>query len=213
MHEEHASCSRNECVSHLQGPALTPFSFPCSEIVDLTQDDEEKREKKVVEEATRKKWVEKFPWIEWTNKTAESGNHRAKCRVCLDYNPDLNEFGSVDGPGAAVNDANDLQRHLESKHHKYACNHSLKNSGGKGSIQSGMAGLAKRATAGVLEVVPIMLYCALWLIIEGMPGVKFPSLLVLARILGAKQITQSTTIIDISGPACMPSVNSLYALS
>ena len=40
--------------------------FPCSEIVDLTQDDEEKRKKKVVKEATRKKWVEKFPWIEWT---------------------------------------------------------------------------------------------------------------------------------------------------
>ena len=31
--------------------------FPCSEIVDLTQDDEEKRKKKVVKEATRKKWV------------------------------------------------------------------------------------------------------------------------------------------------------------
>ena len=28
--------------------------------------DEEKRKKKVVKEATRKKWVEKFPWIEWT---------------------------------------------------------------------------------------------------------------------------------------------------
>ena len=40
--------------------------FPCSEIVDLTQDDEEKRKKKVVKEATRKKWVEKFPCIEWT---------------------------------------------------------------------------------------------------------------------------------------------------
>jgi hypothetical protein len=40
--------------------------FPCNEIVDLTQDDEEKRKKKVVKEATRKKWVEKFPWIEWT---------------------------------------------------------------------------------------------------------------------------------------------------
>ena len=38
--------------------------FPCSEIVDLTQDDEEKRKKKVVKEATRKNWVEKFPWIE-----------------------------------------------------------------------------------------------------------------------------------------------------
>jgi hypothetical protein len=66
MHEEHASCARKECVSHLQGPALTPFSFPCSEIVDLTQDDKEKRKKKVVKEATRKKWVEKFPCIEWT---------------------------------------------------------------------------------------------------------------------------------------------------
>jgi len=64
MHEEHASCARKECVSHLQGPALTPFSFPCSEIVGLTQDDEEKRKKKVVKEATRKNWVEKFPWIE-----------------------------------------------------------------------------------------------------------------------------------------------------
>ena len=64
MHEEHASCARKECVSHLQGPALTPFSFPCSEIVDLTQDDEEKRKKKVVKEATRKNWVVKFPWIE-----------------------------------------------------------------------------------------------------------------------------------------------------
>jgi len=45
MHGEHASCARKECVSHLQGPALTPFSFPCSEIVDLTQDDEEKRKR------------------------------------------------------------------------------------------------------------------------------------------------------------------------
>ena len=62
MHEEHASCARKECVSYPQGPV----SFPCSEIVDLTQDDEEKRKKKVVKEATRKKWVEKFPWIEWT---------------------------------------------------------------------------------------------------------------------------------------------------
>ena len=25
-----------------------------------------KRKKKIVKEATRKKWVEKFPWIEWT---------------------------------------------------------------------------------------------------------------------------------------------------
>ena len=60
-------CAQRVCLlSHLQGPALTPFSFPCIEIVDLTQDDEEKRKKKVVKEATRKKWVKKFPWIEWT---------------------------------------------------------------------------------------------------------------------------------------------------
>ena len=66
MHEglrTHASYARKECVSHLQGLRLP---FPCSEIVDLTQDDEEKRKRKVVKEATRKKWVEKFPWIEWT---------------------------------------------------------------------------------------------------------------------------------------------------
>jgi len=47
-------------------PTSRGLRFPCSEIVDLTQDDEEKRKKKVVKEATRKKWVEKFPWIEWT---------------------------------------------------------------------------------------------------------------------------------------------------
>jgi len=171
---------------HLQGPVLTPFPFPCRETIDLTQYDEGKRTKKVVREATRKKWVEKFGWIVWTNETADSGNHRAKCRVCLDYNPNTSEFGNVHGLGAAVKDANDLQRHADSKHHQYACDKSLKKSGGKGSIQSGMSGLMKRAAAETLEVVPMMLYCALWLMIEGMPGSKFPGLLVLAKILGAK---------------------------
>ena len=165
---------------------LTPFPFPCRETIDLTQYDEGKRTKKVVREATRKKWVEKFGWIVWTNETADSGNHRAKCRVCLDYNPNTSEFGNVQGLGAAVKDANDLQRHADSKHHQYACDKSLKKSGGKGSIQSGMSGLMKRAAAETLEVVPMMLYCALWLMIEGMPGSKFPGLLVLAKILGAK---------------------------
>jgi len=165
---------------------LIPLPFPCSETIDLTQDDERGRKKKVVKEATRQKWVEQYPWIVWTNKMADSGNHRAKCRVCLEQNPDTNDFGNTMGDGAAVQDANDLKRHANGAHHKLACERSLKQSGGKGSIQSGMAGLMKRATAETLEVVPIMLYCALWLMIEGMPGSKFPSLLVLARILGAK---------------------------
>ena len=81
MHEEHASCARKECVSHLQGPALTPFSFPCSEIVGLTQDDEEKRKKKIVKEATRKKWVKKFPWIEWTGCMVLNQLHKKVCQI------------------------------------------------------------------------------------------------------------------------------------
>jgi hypothetical protein len=69
--EEHASCARKECVSYPQGPV----SFPCSEIVSLTQDDEEMRTRKVAKEATRKNWVEKFPWIELhgAKPTAQKG--------------------------------------------------------------------------------------------------------------------------------------------
>ena len=175
------------------GAALKPLFHFCSPTIDLTQEEGEQehtktRKKKVVKESTRQKWGEQYPWLVWTTKKAESGNHRAKCRVCMDHNPDKHEFGMVDGDGAAVQDANDLKRHQEGPHHVLAVKRSLNKSGGGGGIASGMTGLAMHARQGALEVIPTMMRCALWLMIEGMPGSKFPSLLALCKMVGIHAI-------------------------
>jgi len=104
---------RAKSVSHLQGPALTPFSFPCSEIVDLTQDDEEKRKKKVVKEATRKKWVEKFPWIKWTGCMVLNQLHKKVSQIEIGRLEDGIDDGEPEFDFAFCADGDDDAQWLE----------------------------------------------------------------------------------------------------
>ena len=76
-----------------------------------------------------------------------------------------------------MKDANDLKQHAESKQHKEASERSLNASGSCGGIVSGMQGLAKRTEQGTLEAVHAMLWCAIWLVGEGLSGSKIASLL------------------------------------